>query len=64
MPDALVVLPEWKKWECLASDPFQVSAFARVACSLTTWKKDGNSPKGSSPERDDAPFCSVTSFSR
>lgn len=63
MPDALVMLPELEKWECLASDPFQKSCFERVAWSLSTWKKDGNSPKGRCPKDNHARFCPVTIFS-
>lgn len=63
MPDALVMLPELEKWECLASDPFQISSFERVARSLSTWKKDGNSPKGRSPKDNNAQCCPVTIFS-
>lgn len=50
MPDALVMLPELEKWECLASDPFQKSCFERVAWSLSTWKKDGNTPRKDLPK--------------
>lgn len=63
MPDALVMLPELEKWECLASDPFQISSFERVARSLSTWKKDGNSPKGRSPKDNNAQCCPETIFS-
>lgn len=63
MPDALVMLPELEKWECLASDPFQISSFERVAWSLSTWKKDGNGPKGKSPKYNNAQCCLVTIFS-
>lgn len=63
MPDALVMLPELEKWECLASDPFQKSCFERVAWSLSTWKKDGDSPKGRCPKDNHARFCPVTIFS-
>lgn len=46
-----------EKQERLASDPFRVSCFERVGWSLTAWKKDENSPKGSCLKHDDAQCC-------